>query len=79
MVGRFPEGVKAPNRVVPQADTPDSAIDDFLQLLQKLKEFKGEFAPHPRLGHVGHDDFIRLHLIHCAHHLSFLWPTKSHG
>jgi hypothetical protein len=75
MVGRLPSGIKAPDRVIPPVDTPDSAIDEFLGALEELKNFKGEFGPHPMLGRIKHRDFVRLHLVHCAHHFGFLSPA----
>jgi hypothetical protein len=75
--GWIPAGVAAPKRVVPDDDTPDSAIDDFLGALREMDDFKGEFAPHPRLGKIKRRDYVRLHLIHCAHHFGFLLPTGS--
>ena len=75
MMGRIPNGVQAPERVQPPADVPDGSIDEFLNALVLLKDFKGEFAPHRMLGSMDHDKFVRLHLIHCAHHISFLSPT----
>jgi hypothetical protein len=75
-IGRIPNGVQAPERVQPPPDTPESAIDEFLEALVILKDFKGEFAPHRMLGSMDHDQFMRLHLIHCAHHISFLSPTS---
>jgi hypothetical protein len=77
LAGRIPSGVKAPDHVVPPTDVPESAIEDFLAALEELKQFKGDFAPHRMLGNVGHEDFIRLHLIHCAHHLSHLRPAPT--
>jgi hypothetical protein len=74
--GRIPSGIYAPKRIIPPDDTPDSAIDEFLVALQEMKEFKGEFAPHPRLGKLKRRQYVRLHLIHCAHHLGFLTPLE---
>jgi hypothetical protein len=76
---RIPSGVNAPEHIVPPADVPESAIDDFLAALQELKQFKGEFAPHRMLGNVEHDDFVRLHMIHCAHHLRLLHSAVAVG
>ena len=78
-VGRIPGGVKAPEIVVPPPDAPDSAIDDMLEALDLLKDFRGPFAPHRMLGEVEPDKFVRLHMIHCSHHLSLLAPTKLSG
>ncbi len=77
--GQIPAGVEAPQRIVPPEETEESAVDDFLSMLQKLKDFRGEFAPHPMLGRMKHGDFVKLHLIHCAHHLGFLTPAPAAG
>jgi hypothetical protein len=70
--GKIPAGVPSPERLVAPADTPDAAIDECLAALEELKNFKGQFAPHPFLGWIKHRDYMTLHLIHCAHHLGFL-------
>jgi hypothetical protein len=79
LAGRIPSGVRAPEHIVPPGDVPESAIDDLLAALEELKQFKGEFAPHRMLGNVKHDDFVRLHMIHCGHHLGLLHPTVAVG
>jgi hypothetical protein len=76
-VQRIPAGAYAPERITPGKDVPDAAIDEFLATLEELKNYKGEFAPHPRLGKMSRGSFIKLHLIHCAHHLGFLTPTTG--
>jgi hypothetical protein len=77
IVGKIPSGVHAPERVTPTNDVPDAAIDEFLTALEDLKNYKGEFAPHPKFGPVKRRSFYKLHLIHCAHHFSFLLPTSG--
>jgi len=74
--GKIPAGVPAPERIVPPQDTPDAAIDECLAALEELKNFKGQFAPHPFLGWIKHRDWVALHLIHSAHHLGFLSPIR---
>ena len=76
LFGRIPTGVAAPKRITPPDDTPDSAIDGFLGALDEMKTFRGEFAPHPRLGKLTRRDYMNLHLVHCAHHFGFLIPTS---
>jgi hypothetical protein len=75
--GRIPSGIQAPERALPPNDAGDASIDEFLEAIQMLKDFKGDFAPHPKLGSVDRDTFYKLHLIHSAHHLGFLTPTKA--
>jgi hypothetical protein len=76
MVGRIPAGVQAPDRILPPPDASEGSIDEFLEALVLLRDFKGEFAPHRMLGSIDPDKFMRLHLIHCAHHFSMLSPTN---
>ena len=75
-LGRIPAGIAAPKHINPPDETPDSAIDDFLGALREMKDFTGEFAPHPMLGKIKRRQYVRLHLIHCAHHLGFLRPVE---
>jgi hypothetical protein len=67
--------VTAPERVIPPADAPDSAIDALIDTLTQLKAFAGPMAPHRIFGRMSDADARRLNLIHCAHHLSFLVPS----
>jgi hypothetical protein len=78
-LGRIPGGVQAPERVVPSPDVPETAVDDMLEALEMLKQHTGPFAPHRMLGEIEAEKFLRLHLIHCAHHLSLLSPMSSQG
>jgi len=75
--GKIPAGVPTPEQIVPPEDTPDAAIEECLAALEELKNFPGEFAPHPFLGRIKHRDWVKLHLIHCAHHLGFLSPARK--
>lgn len=76
LTGRIPAGAHASERITPTKETPESAIDDFFATLDELKLFNGEFAPNPMFGQISHGHFVRLHLIHCAHHFGFLAPTN---
>jgi hypothetical protein len=75
--GRIPSGIQSPEMAVPPADAPEAAIDQFLATIDSLKTFKGPFAPHRLFGSVPQADYLRLHLIHSAHHLGFLTPTAK--
>jgi Protein of unknown function (DUF1569) len=76
MMGRIPAGAHAPDPITPAKETPESTIDDFFTVLERLKNFTGKFAPNPMFGHLTHGQYLRLHLIHCAHHLGFLRPAN---
>jgi hypothetical protein len=71
--GEMPR-VEAPGQVVPPADAEGLEVERFLETLERLRKFKGPFAPHRFFGEMGVEDYTRLHLIHCAHHLGYLVP-----
>lgn len=75
--GRLPEGIVAPEPMVPPPDCGDAAIDACLQRLEQFKRFAGPIAPHRIFGHLKDDEARRLNLIHCAHHLGFLVPADA--
>jgi hypothetical protein len=75
--GKLPEGITAPEPMMPPADCGDQAVDTFLATMEKFKRFPGPIAPHRIFGHLSDADARRLNLIHCAHHLSYLTPTAN--
>ncbi len=75
--GHIPQGIQAPERAVPPANAPDASIDEFIGTLGKFKTFSGPFAPHRLFGSITDSDWIKLHLIHCAHHLGHLVPNAG--
>jgi hypothetical protein len=77
MNGYLPDGITAPDPLVPPTDAPESSIDDLIASLTQLKAYKGEIAPHRLFGRIPDADARRLNLIHCAHHLSYLTPTTA--
>lgn len=74
--GAIPEGIKAPEPMLPPADCGEKSIDDFLVTIEKYKRFPGPTAPHRIFGALAEADARRLNLIHCAHHLSYLTPKN---
>jgi hypothetical protein len=77
MNGYLPDGISAPEPLVPPADAPESSCDELVASLRQLKAYKGQIAPHRLFGHIPDKDARRLNLIHCAHHLSYLTPTTA--
>ena len=73
--GKLPEGIKAPEPMLPPADCGEQSIDAFLATIEKYKRFPGPTAPHRIFGALAEPDARKLNLIHCAHHLSYLTPT----
>ena len=39
--------------------------------------YRTDLGPSPLFGKMSRDELTRLHLIHCAHHLSFLTPKAN--
>ena len=74
--GKLPEGIKAPESMLPPPDCGDESIDAFLATIETYKRFPGPTAPHRIFGALAEPDARRLNLIHCAHHLSYLTPTN---
>jgi hypothetical protein len=75
MHGYLPDGISAPDSLIPPRDTAESAVDDLIESLRRLKSFPGPIAPHRLFGQIPDADARKLNLIHCAHHLSYLIPT----
>jgi Protein of unknown function (DUF1569) len=72
-------GFSAGGRTMPQTVFPPDG--DAPAAVAKLKEVAKQFAAHtgpihpsPLFGALDKDEALRLQLMHCAHHLSFLVP-----
>ncbi|HEV2292546.1 MAG TPA: DUF1569 domain-containing protein [Tepidisphaeraceae bacterium] len=75
--GKLPEGIVAPESMLPPAECGDASIDAFVVTLDKYRRFPGPTAPHRIFGALAEPDARKLNLIHCAHHLSFLTPAAT--
>ena len=71
----MPEGMPAPAAVTPPASADDAAIDGLAAALDRLATYPHAAIVVGRCGPVPTDEVRRLHLVHAAHHLSFLEPT----
>lgn len=77
-LGRFPPGLKAPERTTPQPSVEGRfAEDHFRSALAKWdavvrdilpKRGQDLFAKHPRLGDLTIGEWTRFHLVHARHH-----------
>ena len=77
---RMPEGVKIPDEIRPH-DIKDQAAEvvQLQELLRRFQQHQGPLHPSPFAGNIRYDTWLNLHLIHCAHHLSFLHPKETQG
>ena len=75
--GEMSEGAPtAPATVYPPGGDPSVAVDQLCDTIDRLQRHRGSFHPSPIFGAMDRDTLIRLQLIHCAHHLSFLLPAE---
>jgi hypothetical protein len=49
------------------------------ETIERLRTHQGELHASPFFGYLTPDQWRRLHLIHCAHHLGFLVPKGTAG
>ena len=78
--GKMAEGLKLNKelKLVPESNLDDRAEAEFLRdALRVYRESTGPFPEHPFFGPLNRSQWDRLHAIHCAHHLSFLWPEPQ--
>lgn len=62
---------------IPSSDADDkAAVDDFVSTVQRFESFQGKLHPSPLFGENDKDTTTKLHLVHCAHHFSFLKPKN---
>jgi Protein of unknown function (DUF1569) len=74
----FPAGKPTmPQTVPPPGGDPREAIDKLRRSVNRLKEYTGPIVPSPVFGPMTKDEAVRMQLVHCAHHLSFLIPREG--
>lgn len=76
---RFPDGVAVPlAALVPPPGLDDRAEAESLRAaLARFATHPGPLAPHPYLGPLTRDEWVRFHCLHAAHHLGFAVPTAG--
>ncbi len=66
-------GVRVPKVFLPGEPADDAAsVESFLQLVRRYQNHTGPMAPSPIFSELSREEWDQLHLIHAAHHLSFL-------
>jgi hypothetical protein len=51
------------------------AIDALEHAIRRYLAHVGPLKAHPLFGKMPRETWDRVHRVHCAHHLSFVWPT----
>jgi hypothetical protein len=73
---RIPSGVRIPEKyVAPNVDV-DEAVGRLTAAVRRWQAHRGDVAEHPFFGRLTREQWGELHLIHGAHHLSFLLPAE---
>ncbi|QEH33542.1 hypothetical protein OJF2_20440 [Aquisphaera giovannonii] len=76
--GRIPEGLPAPDALLPPKDVDlDAAVEALRSALAYFKASDGPKVPHRFFGYLTRDEWEQLQCIHCAHHLSFAIPDAT--
>lgn len=74
-----------PNYTVDTALTPPShvalsaAMMDLERSLLRYRQHTGPLRPHALFGRLSRSGWDRMHLLHAAHHLSFVIPANTRG
>ncbi|MCC6125923.1 MAG: DUF1569 domain-containing protein [Pirellulales bacterium] len=73
--GKMRTGVKVPKRFLPAGVRADAvAADELVELIDRFGRKSEPLEPSPIFGPLTKEEWTKLHLIHCAHHLRFLMP-----
>jgi hypothetical protein len=73
---QMPRGGRTIPQSVPQSDVDETtAINETIQLLERLESHTGEVHPSPLFGALTPDECRTLHCLHAAHHLQLLIPS----
>lgn len=76
--GRFRDGGPTmPDSLVGAGADEVAAVAKLKETVERFKRHTGAIHPSPLFGKMNREELTRLHLIHCAHHLSFLIPTRN--
>lgn len=68
-----------PQSVPPAGRNDAAAVAELRQVIARWQAHTGPLHPSPLFGGLPREDWIKGHLIHCAHHLSFLSPKQVPG
>ena len=69
-------GFQLPEKYVPRpGQNPSEALASLEAAVERFGRRQGPLFPHPFFGKLSPEEWTDLHLIHAAHHLSFLVPA----
>lgn len=75
--GKMKSGVPTPQKPLPAPGSDEAAaVARLTKAVERLFAHNGELHASPFFGYLTPEEWRRLHLIHCAHHLGFLEPKE---
>ena len=75
---RCTRALRVPAILLPGEPRDDAAaVDALVQLLRQFRDHAGPLQANPLFGELSREQWTQLHLIHAAHHLSFLTPGNA--
>ena len=72
-----PGGMTDPASVKPSDGNDAAAVQKLKTAIARFEAHTGPIVPSPFFGPMDKDTNRKLHLVHCAHHLSFLIPKQA--
>lgn len=66
-----------PETVYPSEIDASEEVERLKRTVQRLQESQGPYHASPLFGDMSRRDLLDLQIIHAAHHLSFLLPSKN--
>jgi hypothetical protein len=76
----IPSGVTVDEKLTPPSGCDvETSLRELDAAIARYQAHRGGLKPHPIFGRLNRADWDRLHLFHCAHHLSFLVDAPPEG
>jgi hypothetical protein len=80
LFGKMDRGLPNP---IKQGEPKDGDIlvelDRVIKLSESFRNHPGPFNPHPIFGQLSKEEYIKLHLLHCSNHFSYIHFQTKHS
>jgi len=78
LFGKMDGGLTNPiKKGEPIDGNPSEELDRVISFTKKFKEHTGSFNKHPVFGALSKEELIKLHLLHCSNHFSYIQMSKK--
>jgi hypothetical protein len=73
LFGKMDKGLQNPiKKGEPKDGDPLVELERVIDLSKKFKDHTGKFNQHPVFGALSKEELIKLHLLHCSNHFSYI-------